>query len=111
MNTPVSTPVDPVNHPGGSKWWWTGPRLAFGAGPARLIDMRQARSAEVLRTWPQHRSHKFRGPVLVVAVDGFTGYANAVEQRLSEATRAVAPVHVVHLAADKLTGCGARNHQ
>lgn len=41
-------------------------------------------------------------------MDGFTGYASAVDQVLPSATKVMDPFHVVHLAADKLTGCRQR---
>ncbi|MGP5147646.1 transposase, partial [Corynebacterium variabile] len=53
--------------------------LVDGAGPARLIDMRPGRSAEVLRTWLRERDPQFRAGVQVVTMDGFAGYATAVD--------------------------------
>ena len=82
--------------------------LVTGAGPARLLDMRPGRSAEVLRTWLQERSPEFRRQVQVVTMDGFAGYATAVDQALPQARKVMDPFHVVHLAADKLTGCRQR---
>lgn len=82
--------------------------LVDGRGPARLLDIRPVRSAEVLRTWLQERDPHFRENVQVVSMDGFTGYASAVDQVLPEATKIMDPFHVVHLAADKLTGCRQR---
>ena len=82
--------------------------LADGRGPARLLDIRPGRSADVLRTWLQERDPGFRSQVQVVTVDGFTGYATAVDQVLPQARKVMDPFHVVHLAADKLTGCRQR---
>src|SRR5699024_1308626 len=82
--------------------------LVTGAGPARLLDMRPGRSAEVLRTWLQERSPEFRRQVQVVTMDGFAGYATAVDQALPQARKVMDPFHVVHLAADQLTGCRHR---
>lgn len=82
--------------------------LVDGTGPARLLDMRPGRSAEVLRSWLQERTPDFRENVQVVTMDGFTGYASAVDQVLPDATKVMDPFHVVHLAADKLTGCRRR---
>lgn len=82
--------------------------LVDGRGPARLLDLRPGRSAEVLRTWLQERDPSFRSQVQVVTMDGFTGYASAVDQVLPDATKVMDPFHVVHLAADKLTGCRQR---
>lgn len=82
--------------------------LVDGRGPARLLDMRPGRSAQVLRTWLQERDPGFRKQVQVVTMDGFTGYATAVDQALPQARKVMDPFHVVHLAADKLTGCRQR---
>ena len=82
--------------------------LVDGRGPARLLDLRPGRSAEVLRTWLQERDPSFREQVQVVTMDGFTGYATAVDQVLPDATKVMDPFHVVHLAADKLTSCRQR---
>ena len=82
--------------------------LVDGRGPARLLDMRPGRSAEVLRTWLQERTPNFRGQVQVVTMDGFAGYATAVDEALPAATKVMDPFHVVRLAADKLTGCRQR---
>ncbi|RSZ61227.1 ISL3 family transposase, partial [Corynebacterium hylobatis] len=82
--------------------------LVDGRGPARLLDLRPGRSAEVLRTWLQERDPGFREQVQVVTMDGFTGYASAVDQVLPDATKVMDPFHVVHLAADKLTSCRQR---
>lgn len=82
--------------------------LVDGHGPARLIDMRPGRSAEVLRTWLQQRSQRFRDQVSVVTMDGFAGYVTAVDHALPAARKVMDPFHVVHLAADKLTGCRQR---
>lgn len=35
-------------------------------------------------------------------MDGFAGYATAVDQALPQARKVMNPFHVVHLAADKL---------
>ena len=77
--------------------------LVDGRGPARLVDMRPGRSADVLRTWLQERDPGFREKVQVVTMDGFTGYVTAVDQVLPQARKVMDPFHVVHLAADKLT--------
>jgi transposase len=82
--------------------------LADGSGPARLIDMRPGRSADVLKTWLHERDPDFRAGVQVVTMDGFAGYATAVDHALPAATKVMDPFHVVHLAAEKLTGCRQR---
>lgn len=82
--------------------------LVDGTGPARLLDMCPGHSADVLRTWLQERDPGFRSQVQVVTMDGFTGYATAVDQVLPQANKVMDPFHVVHLAADKLIGCRQR---
>lgn len=82
--------------------------LTDGAGPARLIDMRPGRSADVLKTWLGERDPDFRAGVQVVTMDGFTGYATAVDHSLPAARKVMDPFHVVHLAAEKLSGCRQR---
>lgn len=44
----------------------------------------------------------------MVTMDGFAGYATAVDQTLPAARTVMGPFHVVHLAAEKLTGCRHR---
>ncbi|WIM73528.1 transposase [Corynebacterium suedekumii] len=46
--------------------------------------MRPGRSAQVLSSWLQEREPSFREKVQVVTMDGFTGYASAVDQVLPE---------------------------
>lgn len=75
--------------------------LADGTGPARLIDMRPGRSAEVLRTWLTEPDPQFRDQMSVVTMDRFSGYTTAVDHSLPAARKVMDPFHVVHLAADK----------
>lgn len=82
--------------------------LVDGRGPARLLDIRPGRSAQVLRGWLQERDPGFRKQEQVVTMDGFAGYATAVDEVLPQATKVMGPFHVVHLAADKLTRCRQR---
>ena len=82
--------------------------LVDGRGPARLLDMRPGRSADVLSGWLKERDPSFREQIQVVTMDGFTGYATAVEEQLPQADKVMDPFHVVHLAADKLTSCRQR---
>ena len=49
-----------------------------GTGRARLLDLVPGRSAAALTTWLSDQSSTFRGRVEVVAMDGFSGYKNAV---------------------------------
>lgn len=61
--------------------------LVGGRGPARLLDIRPGRSAQVLRGWLQERDPGFRKQVQVVTMDGFAGYATAVDEVLPQATK------------------------
>lgn len=70
--------------------------------------MRPSRGADVLRTWLTERGPQFRSGMQVVTMDGFIGYATAVDQTLPAARKVMDPIHVVHLAADNLTGCRRR---
>ena len=79
--------------------------------PARLLDMIPGRSKKVLKTWLQARSVQFRLNVKTVAMDGFTGYKNAVREVLSSAVTVMDPFHVVQLAGDKITACRQRLQQ
>lgn len=80
-------------------------------GQARLIDMVAGRSKPVLKDWLEQRDQNFRDTVQVVAMDGFTGYANAIHEALPQATTVMDPFHVVALAGDKLTMCRQRVQQ
>ena len=82
--------------------------LIDGAGPARLLDMVPGRSADAFGGWLDARGSTFRRRILVVTMDGFTGYAKAATQHLSQARQVMDPFHVVHLAIDKLTACRQR---
>lgn len=82
-----------------------------GCGPARLVDMRPGRSAEVLRRWLADLPAHTRTNVEVVTMDGFTGYVTAVDEAMPTARKVMDPFHVVHLAVEKLTGCRQRIQQ
>lgn len=71
--------------------------LVHGRGPACLVDMRPGRSTEVLRTWLAERDRDFRDAVQIVTMDGFAGYATAVDQALPAARKVTNPFGVVHL--------------
>ncbi len=47
-------------------------------GPARLLDMVEGRSKQAFKTWLAARPKAWRAGVEVVAMDGFTGYADVV---------------------------------
>lgn len=81
---------------------------ATRSGPARLLDMVPGRSADVLHRWLHARDPDFRAQLKVVTMDGFTGYATAVDDVVPAARKVMDPFHVVHLAAEKLTACRQR---
>ncbi|SPJ42085.1 Transposase [Corynebacterium diphtheriae] len=51
--------------------------LVDGHGPARLLDIRLGRSADVLSGWLKERDPSFQEQIQVVTMDGFTGYTTA----------------------------------
>ena len=65
----------------------------------------------MLGSWLDERTQEFRDTVNIVAMDGFTGYATAVDKHLAHASELMDPFHVVHLGLDKLTGCRQRIQQ
>lgn len=48
--------------------------IRAGSGPARLLDMVEGRSKQVLKQWLSQREQSWRDGVEVVAMDGFTGF-------------------------------------
>ncbi|WP_234917973.1 transposase, partial [Corynebacterium belfantii] len=62
-----------------------------GHGPARLLDMRPGRSADVLSGWLKERDPSFREQIQVVTMDEFTGYTTAVEEQLPQANKVIDP--------------------
>ena len=79
-----------------------------GTGPARLLDMVPGRSADAFGDWLAARPQRFRDTVKTVTMDGYSGYAKAAAQRVGHARQVMDPFHVVHLGAEKLTGCRQR---
>lgn len=79
--------------------------------PARLLDVVEGRSNEVLTRWMAQRPEWFRQQVEVVAMDGFTGYATWAKQQFPQAVRVMDPFHVARLAGDKVTKCRRRLQQ
>jgi transposase len=82
-----------------------------GTGPARLLDMVEGRSKQVLKTWLADRPPAWRDAVEVVAMDGFTGFKTATTEELPEAVAVMDPFHVVRLAGDALDRCRRRVQQ
>ncbi|MCA0251824.1 MAG: ISL3 family transposase [Actinobacteria bacterium] len=80
-------------------------------GPARLLDMVEGRSKQVLTTWLEQRPKAWRDGVEVVAMDGFTGFKTAAVDKLPDAVEVMDPFHVVQLAGDALDRCRQRIQQ
>lgn len=83
--------------------------LADGSGPARLIDMRPSAQRRGSTNLAEYARPGLQGRG--AGRDewhGFTGYATAVDHTLPTARKVMDPFHVVHLAAEKLTGCRQR---
>jgi len=56
-----------------------------GTGPARLLDMVEGRSKQAFKTWLDARDQAWRDNIQVVAMDGFSGYADVVVMPMSGA--------------------------
>jgi transposase len=82
-----------------------------GTGPARLLDMVEARSKKAFQQWLAERSQAWREAVEVVAMDGFTGFKTATTEELPDAVPVMDPFHVVRLAGDALDECRRRVQQ
>jgi len=82
-----------------------------GVGPARLLDMVEGRSKQVLTDWLDQQSAAFRNGIEVVAMDGFTGFKTATTEQLPDAVAVMDPFHVVALADDALDRCRQRVQQ
>jgi transposase len=89
------------------------------AGPARLLDMVEGRSATALASWLATQPADFAAGVEVVAMDGFAGYKTAATAVIPDAVTVMDPFHVVALAGAKLDlirqriqqqTCGRRGH-
>jgi transposase len=76
-----------------------------GTGPARLLDMVEGRSKQVLKTWLGERDTSWRDCVGVVAMDRFTGFKTATNEELPDVVAVMDPFHVVRLAGDALDHC------
>src|SRR5699024_8716099 len=103
--------------------------LRTGTGPARLLDMVEGRSKQVLKTWLAERDQAWRDNVEVEATEGFTanktaadeelhqpaavmdtftGFNTAGEEGLPQAAAVMDPFHVVRLAGDAVEKCRRR---
>lgn len=73
-----------------------------GTGPARLLDMVSGKNKAVVTDWLEARSQQWRDAVEVVAMDGFTGFKSASEDKLPQATEVMDPFHVVALMGEAM---------
>lgn len=85
-----------------------------GTGTARPLDMAEGRS----KAWLAGREQTWREAIQVVSMDGFpsmpaaqagidgsSGFKTAAAEEVPQASTAMDPFHVVHLAADALDEC------
>ena len=67
-------------------------------GPARLIDVVEGRSGQVVTDWLAERGTDWKAGVQVAAMDPFRGYERALSAGLPEATVVLDAFHAVRLA-------------
>ena len=82
-----------------------------GTGPARLLDMVEGRSKQVVKQWLADRPADWRAGLEVVAMDGFSGFKTATAEELPDAVAVMDPFHVVRLAGDAMDECRRRVQQ
>ena len=69
-----------------------------GGGPARLLDVVEGRSGQVVTAWLDQRGLDWCTRVKVAALDPFRGYERALRAGLPDATVVLDAFHVVRLA-------------
>ncbi len=79
-----------------------------GTGSARLLDMVEGRSKQAFAAWLAEREESWRQAVVVVTMDGFTGFKTAVNEELPEAVAVMDSFHVVRLGGKALDTCRRR---
>lgn len=72
------------------------------SGLARLPDLDPGRSRAVFKTWLAEQEPDWKNRIVVVAMDGFTGFKTAAGEELPEAVQVLDPVHAVKLGSDAL---------
>ena len=55
------------------------PTVAGTTGASRLLDVLPGRSTQALTLWLKNQPDWFRQHITVVTMDGFTGYATAID--------------------------------
>jgi transposase len=75
-------------------------RDQHGRTRARLLDLVPGRTGKAYTDWLTARGEEFRAGVQVATLDPFRGYANAIDDQLTEAAPVLDAFHVVKLGAD-----------
>ena len=71
-----------------------------GRTRARLLDLVPGRTGKAYTDWLTARGEDFRAAVQVATLDPFRGYANAIDDQLTEAAPVLDAFHVVKLGTD-----------
>jgi hypothetical protein len=70
-----------------------------GAGPERLLDMREGQSKQVFKTWLEAQKPALRDRFEILAMDGFTCFKTAAAEEIPDGVAVVDSFHVVAMAA------------
>jgi transposase len=65
--------------------------------PARLLEVKQGRSAAVLADWLAERDQGWKRHIATASLDPFRGYSTALASQLPDAIRVLDPFHVTRL--------------
>jgi transposase len=82
-----------------------------GGGPARLLDVVEGRSGQVVTDWLDDRGPDWCAAVQVAALDPFRGYERALRTRLPAATVVLDAFHAIRLAQDAVDAVRRRVQQ
>lgn len=82
-----------------------------GGGPARLLDVVEGRSGQVVTDWLDERGRDWCADVRVAALDPFRGYERALRAGLPAATVVLDAFHAVRLAQDTVDAVRRRVQQ
>ena len=77
-------------------------------GPARLLDMIDARASPAIDAWLAGLDQSYRHTIEAAAMDGLAAYKKAVTNQLDYTTIALDPFHVVTWAGAKVTAIRQR---
>ena len=81
-------------------WNTANDAVLAGTGPARLLDMVEGRSKAAFKAWLAPRPKAWRDGMKVGAMDGFTRFKTAANEKLPTATTVMDPFHIARLARD-----------